>query len=91
MGPTHGVTVYILIFIGNVCGLPKGWKYPEKSRNKRKFALPCVLYLLWDSKRLIRAIWTVLRSWVITATTCKLEEGGYGNLRNKTNQRNRNW
>ena len=60
-GPTHGVCGTAYIFIGNVCGLPKGSKYPEKSRNKRKFALPGVFCLLWASKRQIRAIWRVLR------------------------------
>ena len=64
------VTVYFWIFIGNVCGLPKSSKYPEKSRNKRKFVLPGLLWLLWSSKWQIRAFWRVLRLPV----TYKLEE-----------------
>ena len=62
-GVAHMVLVwpFILNFIRNVCGLPKaGSKYPEKSPNKRKFALPGVFFLLWASKRQIRAIWRVL-------------------------------
>ena len=46
-GLTHdGVCV---TYIGNVWELPKGSKYPEKSRNKHNFALPGVFCLLCSS------------------------------------------
>ena len=72
-GPTHGVCV---TYIRDVRGLPKGSKYPEKSRNKRKFALPGVFCLLCVD--------------LVTANSSDLVSfafAGYYTVRRKTSER----